>query len=401
MAAATVCFWVRIEEEVLQGEQAAMLQRAVEKWSYAAPILTLPFLNLATCRQRVARLFRVEVKYRDYKISESSLATELAQLQQTAAFLFGAGLISNFLTGAPWSTDVIKSTDEWLRSANATALAQQHNVALSSADGLLTYSLQASMHFKGLWGACMLLTFASVVLAHFASTTLFSCWSLAKNGIEGIVKRTNKSESKGSPSDCESPFVANQEARYPTELEREQLGWARIAAEEAYDTQCKGLTSVNTSIAVSISLSRFLFSSSLMLWLCTITYAVLELYRLHHRAGGAMFRALGFSFVSNGATMLVFAVVFSLGAWVAYAVLLSKVWDMYLVFHAESERKAFVDRIMLNISSSVSSQMWDLPTKLTAGEPGSRILAVANSVMSRLSLQSTASRLQTVTHYAL
>lgn len=198
-------------------------------------------------------LFEEDVLQEGYKIVESSLVKEQELLQTSAVFLFSAGLVANFLSGAPWEMSVTKVLSDYPTRHTS-------QVATGNTSQVWAAGAEASSIFRALWGMCMLLTLGAVISSYVARTTLFRCWNLVKIYIDILRKEAKDYCAKQTP-----------------------VGSAEDVATEAaiagYYTPGKLKWAIRF-ISACIGMSKACFGISLMLWLSTILYAIVSLSRL-------------------------------------------------------------------------------------------------------------------------
>jgi hypothetical protein len=124
-------------------------------------------------------MFRVDIFDNDFKITDSSIVKEQELLQTSAIFLFSAGLVANFLSGAPWEVGTIKTFSDWAVSSSAMHLGNLGSDGTSS----ILKGLNSAWIFRTLWGTCMLLTLLAIIACYVARSTLLGVWYWTKQGL--------------------------------------------------------------------------------------------------------------------------------------------------------------------------------------------------------------------------
>jgi hypothetical protein len=289
-------------------------------------------------QQRVRFLFRVNMLDKDYKVVDSSLVKEQELLQTSAVFLFSAGLVASFLSGAPHEVASIKAVSDWVSATTAyTNYTRTYGVPYTSTQAVWRDGITNASRFRSLWGTCMLLTLLAVICAYVSRTALFLCWSLIKMKVEGIresaTRKVKKRVSKGQTSAVD--FSDHVQAAVQIAYAEETAGFVKENGEHKQKRYMK-LAPLVTYIAVAVSASKVLFITSLVLWLVTIIWAIVTMYRLredlhsnkHRSAGGILLVSIA------GATSF-FAVY-------AFVKLLVHSWTSFALWQPAVKRKAFV-----------------------------------------------------------
>jgi hypothetical protein len=139
------------------------------------PLQAFLFILLIEDHARLKAIFKYEIMRPDFKLADTSLMREVELLQQSAAFLFGAGVVAGFTAGTPRGITTPQQQPQPQQAVETTDKQQQ-----DSAQRFLPA-------MWALWGVIAAFLLFAVLSAFFARMMASMLWSLARDYLDRLA----------------------------------------------------------------------------------------------------------------------------------------------------------------------------------------------------------------------